>query len=70
MKIKTTKNAFNWHIRNKTFVHLVIGGMDIQEAYDLAMCRFHRAEGIYLPWGEPHKALLEILKNYEPKEEE
>ncbi len=68
MKLKTTKNAVNWHIRNKTFVRSVLGGMDIQEAYDFAMCRLHRAEGIDLPWGEPHKALLEMLKHYEPKE--
>ena len=70
MKIKTTKNAFNWHIRNTTFIRSVLRGMDIQEAYDLAMCRFHRAEGIYLPWGEPSEALLGMLKNYKPKEEE
>ena len=69
MKIKTTKNAVNWHKRNITFVRSVLGGMDIQEAYDLAMCGLHRAEGIDLPWGEPSEALLGTLKNYEPKEE-
>lgn len=60
----------NWNIRNKTFIHLVLQGMDKQDAYDIAMCRLHRAEGIDLPWGEPPATLLGTLKNYMPKEEE
>ncbi len=61
---------FNWNIRNKTFIHLVLQGMDTQDAYDIAMCRFHRAEGIDLPWSNPPASLLGTLKNYMPKEEE
>jgi len=60
----------NWGIRTKTFIHLVLQGMDVQDAYDIAMCRFHRAEGIDLPWSNPPAPLLATLKNYQPKEEE
>jgi len=61
----------NWSVRNKTFIHLVVlQGMDIQDAYDIAMCRLHRAEGINLPWSNPPASLLGTLKNYMPKEEE
>jgi len=60
----------NWGIRNKTFIHFVIQGMDVQDAYDIAMCRFHRAEGEDLPWEKPSPCLLGTLKNYMPKEEE
>ena len=60
----------NWGIRNKIFIGLVLQGIDVQDAYDIAMCSLHRAEGIYLPWGEPPASLLGTLKNYMPKEEE
>jgi hypothetical protein len=65
----------NWRIRDKTFIHLVLQGMDTQDAYDIAMCRLHRAEGINLPWSNPPASLLGMLgrygiKIYMPKEEE
>tara|TARA_R100001510_G_C7650582_1_gene208118 strand:+ start:2216 stop:2425 length:210 start_codon:yes stop_codon:yes gene_type:complete len=69
MEERKSIKPVSWGIRNKAFIHFALKGMDIQEAYDLAMCRLHRAEGIDLPWGEPSEALLGTLKNYEPKEE-
>ena len=60
----------NWSIRNQTFIRLVLQGMDVQDAYDIAMCTLHRAEGKDLPWGKPPATLLGTLKNYQPKEEE
>ena len=63
-------NPVKWNIRNWTFIDLVLRGMDTQDAYDIAMCRFHRAEGKDLPWGKPPASLLGMLKNYRPKEEE
>ena len=56
--------------RNKVFLHYALNGMDLQEAYDLAMCKLYRAEGIDLPWGKPSAYLLGTLKNYMSKEEE
>ena len=65
---------FNWGIRNNTFYNLAMQGMDPQDAFDIAMCRLHRAEGIDLPWRNPPAALLGSLKTwverYRPKEEE
>jgi len=58
---------YNWSIRNTTFILHTVQGMDIQQAYDLAMCSMYRAEGIDLPWGKPSAHLLRMLRNYEPK---
>ena len=63
-------SPFNWGIRNKGFMRYALQGMDLQRAYDLAMCIMYRAEGKDLPWGKPSPSLLGTLKNYEPKEEE
>ena len=67
---RTETKPFNWTLRNQTFIHFALQGMDLQDAYDIAMCRFYRAEGIDLPWGKPSAPLLGTLKNYMLKEEE
>jgi len=67
---RTETKPINWDMRNHTFIAFALQGMYLQDAYDIAMCRFHRAEGIDLPWGKPPASLLGTLKNYRSKEEE
>lgn len=70
MEERKSIKPVNWGIRNKAFIHFALKGIGLQQAYDLAMCSMYRAEERALPWGKPPETLLNILKNYEPKEEE
>ena len=60
----------HWDTRNKVFIHYALNGMDLQEAYDLAMCKMYRLANKSLGWEKPPKSLIETLKNYEEKTEE
>lgn len=64
-----------WDIRNKVFIHTALGNdtkttAHLQNAYDIAMVTMYRMANIDLPWKEPPKSLIEMLKNYEEKTEE
>ena len=60
----------NWNTRNKVFLHYALNGMDLQEAYDLAMCRMYRLANKSLGWEKPPAFLIEKLNNYAEKTEE
>ena len=59
-----------WNNRNKVFINLALNGMNLQDAYDLAMCRMYRLASKSLGWGKPPKSLIESLNNYKEKTEE
>ena len=63
-----------WDIRNKAFIHHALKGdkskAHLQNAYDVAMVTMYRVANKDLPWKEPPKFLIEMLRNYEEKTEE
>ena len=60
----------NWSERNRVFIYHALNGMNLQDAYDLAMCRMHRLANISLLWGKPPISLIEKLNDYAEKKEQ
>ena len=70
---KDIKPSF-WYLRNKIYINYALKGnktkRHLQNAYDIAMVTMYRQANKELPWKEPPKFLIELLKNYEEKTEE
>ena len=60
----------NWSERNRVFIYQALNGMNLQDAYDLAMCRMYRLANKNLGWGKPPISLIERLNNYAEKKEQ
>tara|TARA_R100001510_G_scaffold56994_1_gene63736 strand:+ start:782 stop:1108 length:327 start_codon:yes stop_codon:yes gene_type:complete len=60
----------HWETRNKVFINYALNGMNLQEAYDLAMCRMFRLANKSLGWEKPPVFLIEKINDYAEKKEQ